>query len=159
MKNVLFKSPALPTILSDMKKILPVLFILLLVSSCKKYEDGPILSLRSKKVRLANEWKTESYSENGTDKTNDWNSYYQGAKLTIGKDGRFFITYKANGSYDVEQNGTWDFNGDKTIILFNQMVPVTDAWTWKITRLKEHELWVQDLDSAGLIKELHLVDF
>jgi hypothetical protein len=145
-----------------MKQLLLSFSILALVlsfSSCKKYEDGPAFSLRGKTARLANEWKTESYSENGVDKTNDWNTFYQGGKLTIGKDGRFFFTYKYNGSYDVEQNGTWDFNSDKTILLFNQTVPVADAWTWKILRLKEHELWVKDTDSSGVEKELHLVDF
>ena len=42
-------------------------FLALSVQSCGKYEEGPGLSLRSKKARVAGTWKLSKSSTNGVD--------------------------------------------------------------------------------------------
>lgn len=49
-----------------MKKLLIILTILtfgLNLQSCKKYEEGPSFSLKTKKKRLVGEWKLESFND------------------------------------------------------------------------------------------------
>ena len=54
-----------------MKHFSKLLFLILCISivSCKKYEDGPAISLMSKKARIANIWKVDVYYLNGKDIT------------------------------------------------------------------------------------------
>lgn len=101
-------------------------------TSCKKYEDGPALSLRTKKSRFANEWKYQQIiAPNGSNIT------ASGANVTFEftKDGNAIIT---QGTSSV--TGTWQFASDK-----DNVVVTTgssgNAFTMHITRLKEKELW------------------
>ena len=57
-----------------MKNLLKLFLILIcfVTFSCKKYEDGPTVSLRTKKARVVNKWKVDSYYINGVDKTTDY---------------------------------------------------------------------------------------
>jgi hypothetical protein len=57
-----------------MKKLFGILAAVAIVgsvvmTSCSKYEEGPSLSLRSKKARLAGEWSVSNVTLNGTDVT------------------------------------------------------------------------------------------
>ena len=54
-----------------MKKHLITLAALLFLCApaCKKYDEGPALSLRSKKSRIANKWKVDKLFKNGVDST------------------------------------------------------------------------------------------
>ncbi len=56
-----------------MKKlsILFAAFAVVFLASCGKYEDGPGLSLRSKKARLTGTWVVESAIQGSTDITGD----------------------------------------------------------------------------------------
>lgn len=47
--------------------MMAILITCLLSIGCKKYEDGPGLSLRSKKERLTGKWEVVSLTENGND--------------------------------------------------------------------------------------------
>ena len=44
--------------------VLMIIFIAPLYQSCKKYDEGPALSLRSKKARLAGKWEVIKYLKN-----------------------------------------------------------------------------------------------
>ena len=56
-----------------MKKGIKILASLILVISiltdCKKYDEGPLISLRTKKARLAGDWKIEKILYDGGDST------------------------------------------------------------------------------------------
>ena len=53
-----------------------VLF-LIVISSCKKYDEGPAISLRSKEKRLCQEWELKKIELNGTiDPDEDFSYYY-----------------------------------------------------------------------------------
>ena len=52
--------------ITQMKHLTVYFFIsLLILSSCKKYDEGPAISLRSKEKRLCQEWKLDKVLQNG----------------------------------------------------------------------------------------------
>lgn len=138
------------------KPVICLSLLLVLMGACKKYDEGPGISLRSKKARVSNTWKIQNYLENGVDKTTDYTAVYQNARFSIMKTEKFIFTYTFNGSFDVEQSGNWHFNSNKTKLLFTQLSPTTDSWAVDILRLKETELWLTESDS-GMVKEYRLI--
>jgi len=107
--------------------IITLILLSLFVSSCKKYEDGPLISLKSKNSRLTGEWKLVSYtyetttndvtttisSFNGTTMEEFQNSYPYAHSLIINKDGTY--TSKETKNYFTQgfsSNWSW-FSGSK----------------------------------------------
>ena len=58
------------------KNTLILALILVLFSSCSKFEDGPKISFRSIEKRIYGIYRIEYFSKNGTDLTSYWNQYY-----------------------------------------------------------------------------------
>lgn len=113
--------------------ILAVTFVL---GSCSKYEEGPALSLRTKKARVANTWKTDKYvTADGTEvAANDEST----SEYT--KDGNVTIT---TGS--VSFTGTWEFNDDKTgIVTTFDTGGFSSTTTSIIIKLENDEMWLAD---------------
>lgn len=140
-----------------MKRILFFILPLLVFAadSCKKYEDGPWISLRTKTERLSNTWQVSTAYQNGVDKTSDFNVAYAGYLLTIKKDNSYTLVYNPFNLGTVTDNGTWSFNSDKShVILVNSN---GDRADYTILRLKEKELWVKFTDDNGDVWEVHLV--
>lgn len=48
-----------------LKTSLISILVILTIGACKKYEEGPAISLRSKEKRLCQTWKLVSWTENG----------------------------------------------------------------------------------------------
>ncbi len=129
-----------------------IIIIVLSIASCKKYPDGPFLSLRSKTERVANAWRVGQAIDNGSDVTSDYNKY----ELTTTKGGNASLSakYKFLGiNYEYVTNGTWVFVSDKEKISFNFENDDADA-VYQILKLKEDEMW---LKKDGGTLELHLV--
>lgn len=135
-----------------MKKILLFCFALVVIlSACKKYEDGPFISFRSRKERVANTWVYKDVFRNDTNITAEIqnsnnildNPYYTFTKdggLTIG-----FVNTPAIGTIP----GTWEFT-DKDEKMKLTIPILSQEINWKILRLKEEELWVAtEPDSIG----------
>lgn len=118
-------------------------------SGCeKKYEDGPLISLRSKKDRVANTWIVEkAYDENGDDVTNEYERYE--LRLTKDGDAELRATY-FGATFDTE--GTWSFRSNKNNIFLDFENNSADR-NYEILRLKNDEFWLQKTDGS---KELHL---
>ncbi|PBQ33368.1 hypothetical protein CNR22_16805 [Sphingobacteriaceae bacterium] len=113
------------------KKIsLVILAILTLCfTECKKGEDDPVISLRTRKARAAGEWRlvsgnasytakgyNEDYAFDGTNVTANYTSVtpiiYTGRyilNLTISKDGKFTFKEVVAG-LSLEAGGDWTFN-------------------------------------------------
>lgn len=116
---------------------------LILATSCRKYEEGPSFSLRSRSARVANEWKVALANEyrNNTDVTAE----YAGETWELSKDGAY--TEKNNGL--VDKQGSWSFISDKDSIAITIGQEVAK---FGILKLRENELWLRDKD-----EELHFV--
>jgi hypothetical protein len=118
---------------------------ILLTVSCKKYPDGPLLSLRSRSERLSNTWKIENYKINGNDFTSLIPSYTE--------------TFTKNGSYNYswsvfEGSGTWSFqNHDKEVKLNGN--DDQSSRTLYILKLEERALWYYYMDGNDK-HEFHL---
>lgn len=127
------------------KTILLSLFALISLitfDSCKKYPDGPMLSLRTKTERVSNIWKVEKCTKNGADIT----ASKADRTYEFRKDGTFIYT-----SGSKTEQGTWAFVNKKEQL----DVKTSDPFKWDILRLKEKEMWVREND--GDVFEYHLV--
>ncbi len=134
-----------------MKKIILIILTITAILSCKKYEDGPVISLRTKKMRLINKWKineTQKYI-NKSQPTNNTDTTYQSISAN-------YIQFENHNIYSTPNDtGQWEFydNKNKIIITLNQ-----DKDTFKILRLKNKELWLQANTDTGKIEQ-HYIQF
>ena len=122
-----------------MKALFSLLVIGFLFSSCYKYEEGPRFSLLSRKARLCNEWKLETYLDNGTDKT-DANAT---VTLTIEKDGTYSMSTVRNEMGQVQSefsHGTWIFQDGKGQIVMTDSQDGAIPETFDILELRNSSL-------------------
>ena len=117
-------------------KLMAAVIIILSFSSCKKYEDGPRLSLKSKKARLVGEWEVVDV-ENAR-------GFEDGSIiLEFDKDGDFTFSYEFFG-YDYSFDGDWEWEDNKEVI----QVEIDNSNTeWEIMRLTNSEFWFEDEDN------------
>jgi len=119
----------------------------LALTSCKKYEDGPMISFRTRAERVANTWKVDNYKVNGTDYTSLVSGYSE--------------TYTKGGGYSYEWgvlggSGTWKFqHNDEEIALTG--VDNQNDHTLVILKLEEKEFWYYYLDGNDKY-EFHLIE-
>ena len=137
-----------------MKNIVLLIFVLAGLLSCKKTENGPAISLRSKDARVSNQWIVEQYLDDGVDKT----ELFAGSKFTFEKDGTCSAT-TPNGSF----SGTWtlekedddddDENDLELEFKFSNKDKVIEELDgdWEVSKLKEKELWLDDDDDDNTI--------
>jgi hypothetical protein len=121
-----------------MNKIIRITtLIILFFSSCKKYEEGPSFTLLSKKSRLANTWRIDSYFENGVDKTSDALILFQDFVLVIDKNNmKYTKTFKAIGLLNYSETGTWSLSSDQVQLDFKPDDTNIQPYSWKILKLK-----------------------
>jgi hypothetical protein len=138
-----------------MKRIVSVLFLISLFAACK-YEDGPNLSLRTKKQRAVNIWHLDKVLENGLDRTEDYKNAFVNYEISINKDNTYVLKYRPFNLSDYSESGTWSFSGDKVFINFSPK-DGSSVNPWKMLRLTETETWViQTIDGKEL--ELRMKD-
>ena len=124
-------------IMKTIKLLLAVTLLggaLLSTPSCGKYEDGPGISLLTKKQRLCRSWDAKEYvSTSGTTVADTDDDF-----MTFEKDGTGKLTIG-----NVVFTGTWDFNSDKT-----KIISVYSSFSDEVTimRLTNKELWTKDSD-------------
>lgn len=121
------------------------------VTSCNKYEDGPKISLLTKKARLCGDWALEAYLVNDVDQTANYQTA-MGANYEwdIEKDG----TYKILGNFT--DNGTWELGEDKDDVRFLSSTANSTEISYRILRLKSKELWLRHTASNGSTEVLKL---
>jgi hypothetical protein len=133
-----------------MKRLSVAIILLALMattfSSCKKYDDGPSMSLLSAKSRLAREWKILKVVEVVTVNEIDVTTFWEGMELDIQKSGDFIRT-KGN----VSSAGTWEFSEDKEELRL-KLSSSTDVEVYTIRRLTKDDLWLDRTVSTTITK-------
>lgn len=114
-------------------------------NSCKKYEDGPGFSLKSKKGRLAGDWEVVKIEGSNGQNYLDGDGYE--LEFEFDKDGDF--KYKQKYSYDgysytYSYKGDWEFSSDKEELEID--LDNGPALEFEIKRLTNSELWLEDQD-------------
>ncbi|MFH2142355.1 MAG: hypothetical protein ABIJ97_08040 [Bacteroidota bacterium] len=111
--------------------------LILLFSACKKFEEGENFSLRSKENRLTNTWKYVSILNINSNQIQT--SGFSGWSETFNKDRTYIKTINYIGSESLF-NGTWEYDGSKSLII-NYTIRETDiSETYEIVRLSHREL-------------------
>ncbi len=122
------------------------------MSSCTKYEEGPAISFRSKKQRVANTWQIDRAYRNGNDVTSDYDQFE--LQMLHDGDAKLVAIYTfGNFTYEYQTNGTWDFSDNKEDLILDFEDDEADR-TYNILRLKEKELWLREVGGED---ELHLI--
>ena len=142
---------------------------LFIISSCKKYPEGPTFSLRTPTQRLIGAWTLKIYKIDGIDSTAIFSIY----SLLPGMDFKdpavtdsasYIIRGGVDSSNYITNLGLYELKNKKTELqltsnlLVNQLQlagPLMSAVTvtYKIIRLKKTELWLQ-ADYIGKSYEL-----
>lgn len=133
-----------------MKNIIIVLIALIALISCKKYDEGPLISFRSKVNRLTGKWKM----------TNDTAEIFW--ELT--KEQVFNEILILENKDTLQKNGNWRFEDDKENIrvtwpnpsVLKANNPANDSANttspflsidYKILKLRNDKLWLIDEDN------------
>ena len=136
--------------------LLTVLASILMLTSCSPYEEGPAISLRSRTERLCNEWRLTRLYINGTEQT--LSSFDQQTTLEFEDNGTVNYSYAVMDSTAIviTGSGTWEFNDDQTEVFttITYTLGGTEKDTFKILRLKEEELWLEN-NQDGDVVETH----
>ena len=147
--------------MKTLRTLLLVSFAALMFANtgCKKYEEGPVISFRSKKARVVNDWKVDEIYKNGTKQDLDNTTY----EITFNDDntGEEEITYQtALGNITSKYKFNWEFNEDKTKIILSDVDDNGNETgeTSEITILKlfEKEFWYEYKDDDDTY-EYHLL--
>ena len=146
-----------------MKKQLFTSLILLFAASmvftaCRKYEEGPNISLRRKEARVTNNWRIQSAYLNGSDVSVD--PYWAKQKHYMYRNGDYVITIIDPVTLEARnQQGKWTlYDNDRKIALttknFSGNIDSTNDFN--ILKLYENNMWIRKTDNS---LELHLVPF
>lgn len=145
-----------------MKKVhFLALSLIFIFSACKKYEEGPRFSFRSKEERLSNTWiMSQVFETNGgskIDKTSDYNTVYSNFVLVCDKENHYSTTFRYLSATDANEIGRYRFGSEKNILIFTFESGNDDAMEgkWTILRLKEDELWMETVNSNNVTVEVH----
>jgi hypothetical protein len=112
-------------------------------TGCKKYPDGPGLSLNPRNARVANHWVIAKATEDGQDVTNQYDHY----DLFLEKDGdaRLDASYYFFGTQIVViTDGTWMFTNHDANLQIDYENDGADV-EYQILRLTEKELWLRQV--------------
>jgi hypothetical protein len=151
-----------------MKKIisLSTLFVavMILFSSCGKYEEGPAISLKSKEARVAGTYQIVDVYKNG-EQNNDTElilGLMALVETTFEKDGtgEMSSNYTIDGTeYSSTQDLEWMFSEDETKLLVRTKDDGETTWgDWEestIIRLTDTEIWTQEYDEFDDLWEYH----
>lgn len=139
-------------------KIFAAASLLLVFTSCDRYDEGSNFSLLTAKARLVNTWTLSSVKYTSGSTTSELTA---SGTLTILKDGTYSsvttITYPVIGNITSSDTGKWVFNDDKTQVLATPD-DGGDLETWTIVRLKNKELAITTTDSNDNVTRFDYVD-
>jgi len=123
---------------NSFKLILSILTLVFVLGSCSKYEQGPGLSLLTKKARLTGYWIAESK----TTESGVVTFYTEEKTFNLNKDESFQRDSELITFLEV---GTWTFSNEKgSIVLTYKKNGNNYVEELEIIRLKNDELWLRN---------------
>ncbi len=101
--------------------------------SCTKYEDGPIITFRSKDSRISGTWKYESLI------------YVDQGITVVDNLPTLVFTCDKNGTYSDNEDslGTWKFSGQVDLIINKSKNSIASETKWEIIKLAKKQLWLR----------------
>jgi hypothetical protein len=118
---------------------------------CKKYPEGPSLSLLTKKERVTNDWVIDKYFIDDTDYTEAYHNVFSKSKLSIKRDCTYQKETVSEKSTTITK-GKWDFGYKHYNLVFNE-ISITQNGSQKVAnaehqfeilKLKRVELWFRE---------------
>lgn len=126
--------------------------------SCTKYEDGPSLSLVSKKKRVANSWRIDQYLLNDVDRTYDYRTIVTRENYTFFTGGSWQYTEASTWSWaKAYDTGHWNLISNKEHLEMISDDPHVPYREFQVLRLTSDEMWLKRTAAPDSIVELHLV--
>ncbi len=131
-----------------MKKIMILSLALIMgamsFNSCKKYEEGPGISLRSKTGRLTGEWKMVKQFDSGIDVTSIYADEVETFEFVKGGD---FIHKITEGNEVNTQEGKWEWGDKKESVKVSfQLGSTTFSQIYTIVQLKNKEMVLEGIN-------------
>lgn len=146
-----------------MKKIIIIIGLsAILFNSCKKYEDGPLISFRSPTNRLLGKWEVESVSINGVDNTSVYIDSC-GCRFSFHSEKHtpiYFALFDCNDAYSYA--GSFHFVDYEYIDIFtsakcntdtciyNDTIPIFGPFrtmissNWDVKKLSNKNMWIEN---------------
>lgn len=132
-----------------MKNILGIFTLLLVFSSCIKYEDGPVFSFKSKEKRLCRSWVLDKFINN------EGNEGTANIKISLNSDNSGSVYYNIQNPQwqpgENEEQISWEWLlGTYGVVLYLPTIPnlanhgFSDQSQYEILRLTTKELWIKD---------------
>ena len=124
--------------------------VIIFLDGCKKYEDGPSITLRTAKSRITNQWSYKETLYDGRTPNTGFErlgNAYIGDNIDIKKDGSYVAG--STSSY----SGNWSFSSDQKSVTFTPNGS-SSSDTYIILKLTNKEFWVQ-YDNDGHNWEFH----
>lgn len=130
------------------KHIIYLLLGILVITGCKKYEEGPALSLRSKEKRLCQEWKLDKFTFNDEAIT-----YQDNQKWVFRENGTLTITIiEDDSSNDIKFNWRW-VNNKEDIEIHESISEKAEDWVLlKIQKLKFDQIILERHSEGDIIR-------
>ncbi|MFT5819134.1 MAG: hypothetical protein ACI8ZM_000357 [Crocinitomix sp.] len=141
------------------KNLVITLLAICALVGCKKYKDGPNISLKTEEARLARKWQVQTahYSlftdtpAQGEDQTDIW----QNLKIEIKKDKSYILeNLNLDQTEKTTETGSWEFNEELTMVKTTGTARRYDVetnallsevgknTTWRIMRLTKKDWWI-----------------
>lgn len=114
------------------------------LGGCQTYEDGPLLSLRSKRARVVNNWQPYLISRNDLDERAEYTRF----ELDFTDGGEFSWRSQTIDGDTTALDGTWELSSANRQIKLTYLVPADSVSVKErllymdILRLKEDDLWL-----------------
>ncbi len=139
---------------SILKLFLATLLVVAISTGCKKYEEGPSVSVLTRTMRLCGEWKITSVVKNGFDITDSFVTACGGSGfvLHIQRDrilhNEFGKFHTEGGIVPVESR--WQWEDDKSNVYFSERPAAPFEFSYEIIKLKGKELGLRYTDGMDV---------
>jgi len=131
--------------------LIAILTIAVFLPGCKKYDDGPFMSLYSKGMRVAGTWYFESVLYGGKDSTEHYPRQQMNFIYLKDMDGGAFTwnhnIFATSADENPMEGGSWKFFADRDsfemVVYRNLAKRDSVVMKWKIKRLAYTEFWME----------------